>query len=199
MFNIIKNISNFLLKHPTKRYTFRDTKKISAIVVHQTDSEDQGMFSPYQTAAYHVNTNDWPAIGYHYYIIKDGTIFQTNEDNLITYHASGFNSNTLGVVITGEHKCSQSEPENNYDIIDKKQYNALIFTLAKLSNKYYIPVDRIIGHTETGSPKPCPNLNMVQLRNDVKKKKVLLWSRTAIISICLIALGVYLFQNIKKF
>ena len=199
MFKIISNISNYLLKHPTKRYQFRDTKTISNIIIHQTDSEDQGTFSPYITAQYHVNTNDWAGIGYHYYILDDGTIFQTNDDNLITYHASGYNTNSLGVAITGEHTCSYEEPENNYDIIGKKKYNALVYTLATLSNKYFISVDKIKGHSETGSPKSCPNLNMVQLRNDVKKKKMLLWARTAIIFICLIALGIYLLQNIKKF
>ena len=171
MFKIISNISNYLLKHPTKRYQFRDTKTISNIIIHQTDSEDQGTFSPYITAQYHVNTNDWAGIGYHYYILDDGTIFQTNDDNLITYHASGYNTNSLGVAITGEHTCSYEEPENNYDIIGKKKYNALVYTLATLSNKYFISVDKIKGHSETGSPKSCPNLNMVQLRNDVKKKK----------------------------
>ncbi len=51
-----------------------------------------------------------------------------------------------------------------------EKYNALVFLLAKLSNKYNLKTDDIIGHTETGSPKSCPNLNLTQLRLDVKKK-----------------------------
>ena len=199
MFNVIKNISNYLLKHPSKRYSFRDTNTIKGIVVHQTDSEDRGSFSPYNTAEYHVNTNDWAGIGYHYYILDDGTIYQTQEDSVISYHASGKNQDTLGVAITGEHTCSYNEPENNYDIISAKKYNALVYTLAKLTNKYSnIAVEKIVGHSETGSPKSCPNLNMTQLRDDVLKKKVLLWVQTATILISLIAFGIYLFQNIKK-
>jgi len=38
-------------------------------------------------------------------------------------------------------------------------------------SKYYIKTKDIIGHTETGSPKSCPNLIMPQLRDDVAKKK----------------------------
>ena len=105
MFNVIKDISIYLLKHPSKRYSFRDTSTINKIIIHQTDSEDMGSFSPYYTANYHINTNDWAGIGYHYYIIDDGTIYQTNDDNIISYHASGQNTESLSVAITGGHRC----------------------------------------------------------------------------------------------
>ena len=71
MFKTIQNLSPYLLQHPTKRYSFRDTSTIDKIVIHQTDAEDMGAFSPYATANYHVNNNDWAGIGYHYYIIDD--------------------------------------------------------------------------------------------------------------------------------
>ena len=169
MFKLIKDISTYLLKHPSKRYSFRLPSTINKIIIHQTDSEDMGSFSPYYTANYHVNNNDWAGIGYHYYIIDDGTIYQTNEDNIISYHASGQNTESLSVAITGGHRCELDD--DNYTIINKKKYNALIFLLAKLSNKYNIAVDKILGHTEVGSPKSCPNLNLSQLRSDVKKKR----------------------------
>ena len=168
MFKIINDISIYLLKHPTKRYSFRDTSSIDRIVVHQTDTEDQGQFSAYAIANYHVNTNDWAGIGYHYLITDDGKIYQTNRDDLTTYHASGWNSRSIGIAITGNHVIGSNS--ENYDIISKKKYNALVFLLAKLSNKYNLKTDDIVGHTETGSPKSCPNLNLTQLRLDVKKK-----------------------------
>ena len=168
MFNIITDLSNFLLKHPTNRYAFRDTSTIDSIIVHQTDTEDQGKFTAYNIANYHVNNNDWAGIGYHYLITDDGAIYQTNSDYLVSYHASGWNSRSIGVAITGDHVIgSQSD---NYDIIGKKKYNALVYLLAKLCNKYNLSVDNILGHNETGSPKSCPNLNLDQLRSDVKKK-----------------------------
>ena len=72
------------------------------------------------------------------------------------------------MAITGDHVLgSQSD---NYDIIGKKKYNALVYLLAKLCNKYNLSADNILGHNETGSPKSCPNLNLDQLRSDVKKK-----------------------------
>jgi len=168
MFKVIEDISVFLLKHPTKTYALRDTSTIDRIVVHQTDTSDNGKFSAYSVANYHVNTNDWAGIGYHYFIVDDGSIFQTNRDEVISYHASGYNSRSVSVAITGDHVCNDSS--DNYDLLTKEKYNALVYTLAKISNRYNLPSSSIIGHTETGSPKPCPNLNLDQLRSDVKKK-----------------------------
>lgn len=181
MFNTIEDLTLYLKKHPTKRYAFRDTSTVDRIVIHQTDSEDMGDFSPYYTANYHVDNNDWAGIGYHYYIIDDGTIYQTNPDNVISYHASGYNSRSISVVITGLHRCSATD--ENYEILNDKKYNALIYTLAKLSNRYMLPSSAIIGHTETGSPKSCPNLNMDQLRADVKKKGYKWWEENSL-SLC---------------
>ena len=181
MFNVIKDISICLLKHPSKRYSFRSTDTIDRIIVHQTDSEDRGSFSPYYTANYHVNTNDWAGIGYHYFIIDDGSVYQTNKDDVVSYHASGYNSRSLSVAITGDHNCSSSD--NNYDVIAKEKYNALVFVLAKISNQYNIPSESIIGHTETGSTKSCPNLNLDQLRSDVKKKEFFYGSQR-VLSLC---------------
>ena len=166
MFKVIEDLSQFLLKHPTKTYAFRDTSSIDRIVVHQTAGEDEGKFTAYNIANDHVNNNDWAGIGYHYLITNDGKIYQTNPDNKISYHASGYNTRSIGVAITGNHTIG----DDNYDIIDEKKYKALVYLLAKLSNKYNISTSEIIGHNETGSPKSCPNLNMDQLRADVKKK-----------------------------
>tara|TARA_R100000322_G_C5444544_1_gene191412 strand:+ start:895 stop:1425 length:531 start_codon:yes stop_codon:yes gene_type:complete len=163
MFKVIKDLSLFLLKHPTKRYNFRDTSTIDRIVVHQTATEDNGQFTAYNIASFHVNTNDWAGIGYHYLITDDGTIYQTNPDNVSSYHASGYNTRSLGVAITGDHDLG--------DEISTKKYNALVYLLAKLCNKYNLSSSAIVGHNETGSPKQCPSLDMDKLRSEVKKKE----------------------------
>ena len=180
MFKIIKDISQFLLKHPTKTYAFRDTSTIDKIVVHQTDTEDQGKFTAYNIANYHVNNNDWAGIGYHYLITDDGSIFKTNDEDKISYHASGYNSRSIGVAITGDHTIGS----DNYDIVDKKNYNALVYVLAKLCNKYNLNVSDIIGHNETGSTNICHNLKMDQLRVDVKKKGFIFGSQRVLSLAC---------------
>jgi len=126
-------------------------------------------FSPYYIAKYHVNTNDWAGIGYHYMITDSGSIFQTQNPENISYHAPGHNSSSLGVAITGEHRYESSMSNN--EIIPNKKYNALVFTLAKLSNEFNVDTSNIISHESVSTFKTDPNLNMDDLRQDVAKKK----------------------------
>lgn len=169
----VKDISNQLLTHPSKTYSFRNLDTINTIVIHQTDADDRGSFTPYEIAHYHVNTNDWAGIGYHYVIIDSGQIYKTQDINKITYHASGYNTQSLGIAVTGDHR--RTSNETNRDLIGKKEYNSLVYLVARLKEKYNVPYANIIGHFETGSPKSCPNLDMEALRGDVKKK-IIVWN-----------------------
>ena len=80
----VKDISNFLLTHPSNAYAFRDTKTINTIVIHQTDGADNGSFTPYAIAQDHVNNNGWAGIGYHYVITDSGQIYLIQNTNKIS-------------------------------------------------------------------------------------------------------------------
>lgn len=164
---VINDIVLYLPTHPTKVYSKRDVKDIDSIVVHQTDTDDKGTFHPYDTARYHVNQNGWAGIGYHYYIIDDGTIFKTNEPYTISAHAREWNNRSLGITITGKHRLDINK--ENEEIIPSKQYKALIWTLAKLQMKYP-KAKTILSHGELQSNRSDPNLHMEELKSDVKKK-----------------------------
>ena len=170
---IIENLVLYLPSHPTLVYPKRDVKDIKYLIIHQTDSEDKGKFHVYDTARYHVDNRGWAGIGYHYFIIKDGSIFQTQPDYIISNHASSYNATSLGIVITGDHRLPTSKDYtcgDNEGMLGKTQYKSLVWTLAKLQTKYNIPFENILAHGQTGSSKSCPNLNMEQLKEDVKKK-----------------------------
>lgn len=169
----VKDISLNLLSHPSNTYAFRNENTINKIVIHQTDGEDAGAFTPYNIANYHVNSNGWAGIGYHYVIIDSGQIYLTQPLNKISYHASGHNTNSIGIAITGAHR--RNNNEGNLGLVAKKEYHSLVYLVAKLKEKYNIPIENIIGHNETGSPKSCPNLDMNEFRGDVKKK-ILIWN-----------------------
>ena len=68
-------------------------KSTRCIVLHHADAEK---FSVYQCHACHLN-NGWAGIGYHYYITKDGTIWEGRPDNTVGAHASGGNSDSIGI------------------------------------------------------------------------------------------------------
>ena len=185
---IINDISLNLPHHATKIFEKRDLNKIDTIIIHQTDSDDLGDYSPYDIARYHVQNNGWAGIGYHYYIIDSGKIFQTQPLYNISYHTSGYNSNSVGVVISGKHRYDSDK--SNAEIIGKKKYKALIYALAKLQNQLPTSTE-IISHGSVSTHKTDPNLNMDELRVDVKKKRTILFIQKVFIGILLIGLLIY--------
>ena len=197
---IINDITLYLPSHPTKIYPKRDLSQIDTIVVHQTDSKDKGTFHPYDTARHHINSRGWAGIGYHYFIIKDGTIYQTQPDYVISNHASSYNDNSLGVVITGDHRLPTSKDYtcgDNEAMLGKTQYKSLVWTISHLQLKHNLSLDNIVAHGQTGIIKSCPNLNMEQLKTDVKKKKIFQLIQKGVLVILLIAFLIYLGKNWK--
>jgi len=171
---IIKDLTLYLPTHPTLVYGKRDINDIDTIVVHQTDSNDKGHFHPYDTARYHVNSKGWAGIGYHYFIIDDGSIFKTQEPYIVSAHAKEWNNRSLGVVITGKHRYDSSK--TNEEIIGKKKYKALVFTLAKIQTQFP-KAKNIVGHGELQANRSDPNLDMEKLKSDVKKKDNFIYTK----------------------
>ena len=68
-------------------------------VVHHSATEAH--VTPQQIARYHVETLGWHGIGYHFVIAADGTIYQTNRMQTVSYHAGWHNSYTLGACLVG--------------------------------------------------------------------------------------------------
>lgn len=77
------------------------------IVLHHADAEK---FSVYQCHACHL-TNGWAGIGYHYYITKDGTIWAGRPDNTVGAHASGGNSDSIGICFEGDYDVEGTMPD----------------------------------------------------------------------------------------
>lgn len=68
---------------------------------------------------YHVNTNGWAAIGYHFLIRYDGAIEKGRPLNKMGAHVSGHNEDSIGICLTGNF--------SNTDLLKRPaQYNALI-------------------------------------------------------------------------
>ena len=100
----INNVVDSLPKHPSKTYSTRNLSQIDKIIIHHTATSG-GSAQAY--ANHHVNTRDWPGIGYHYVIDPDGTVNQTNYHQTRSYHVSGQNTNSIGVALTGNFKYTE--------------------------------------------------------------------------------------------
>jgi len=154
----IKNIIDTLTKHKAKTYKTRSTDKIKYIIVHHSATV-QGSAESF--ANYHVKNNGWPGIGYHFVITKKGEIYQTNHIKTISYHATGYNTNGIGICMVG-----------NFDIENpsKEQYSALVGLINYLKDQYDIEVKNVLGHRETpNAHKSCPGIkfDMDKLRGEL--------------------------------
>ena len=102
----IFDVVNQLPKHATKTYATRSTSDITTLAIHHT----VGISTPQGIASYHVNSNDWPGIGYHYVIEQDGKISQTNYPKTISYQAGvvGEQNNefSMGIAMVGNFTSS---------------------------------------------------------------------------------------------
>lgn len=142
----IVDLRGKLKTHATKRYKPR-TSSISHIAIHHsmTTSGDA-----YAFARYHVGTNNWPGIGYHYVIDKDGTINWCQDHATKTYHVGFHNNYSLGVCIVGDYRT-----EKPSDMLWNKTLELIKHLMLKIN---LADVDMVLGHQEFEGYdwKPCP-------------------------------------------
>ena len=146
----MNDITSELPRHATKKYKDRSVSGIKQIIIHHSatlpNSED-GRRDAEAFARYHVESNDWPGIGYHYVIGKDGTVNKTNNNTIVSYHAGNANPASLGVCLVG-----------NFDLGEPPeiQWSAAVDLTLMLMGAYGIPENRVIGHWEVPANKSCP-------------------------------------------
>ena len=49
---------------------------------------------------WHIN-NGWAGIGYHFFVRKDGSVYRGRPENAVGAHASGSNSDSIGICFEG--------------------------------------------------------------------------------------------------
>ena len=157
-----------LPKHPTLPPYQNRTARIARVVVHHTDTPPN--FTVRQIADYHVNGErrdaqgnlvkaQWPGIGYHYVILPDGTINQTNRPETRSYHAGNANNDSIGVSLIGRfmrRNWNGTPIPVDQQLPAPPQLDALARLVAWLMKEHGITaVTKIVGHKEV-SDTSCP-------------------------------------------
>ncbi len=136
--------------------------KVTKIVVHHPVAN----WTVQRTHDYHLGIQ-YNGIGYNYYVQKDGRAFYGRSGPDKEYqgaHAIGRNNDTIGVCAEGNFEVEKMQP---------LQYNKLVDVLVFLCKKHKLTYKDVVGHKELpGQSTACPgkNLNLDQLREDVRKK-----------------------------
>src|SRR5690606_8417670 len=134
--------SDQLTENLTKTYKSRKTSNNLYITIHHTAGSEKATLE--SIAKFHVEKRGWPAIAYHIAINQDGDIHFLNDIEQLTYHDSGENTTSIGVVLVGNFE--EIEPSDKMMASVKLVVDALCQTLN---------ITHIRGHKDT-SPTLCP-------------------------------------------
>jgi len=117
---------------------------VTTVVIHHTVTADD--FLTENIAHFHIQTNDWPGIGYHYVVDHRGVIEMVNYPETMSYHVGTANSYTVGVALKGNFT---SNPPTD------KQLDAAAWLVDRLQGE--LPIDEVLGHREVpGAKTACP-------------------------------------------
>ena len=138
---IINNIGKYL--QTGRAWYNRDPATIKKITVHHDAIPHDGK-SAHQVMELIKTThsnNGWPGASYHYFIHRDGTVYQMNDHKWVTWH-DGQNWDSIGIVLTGWFH----EPHNNRPTAQQKQ--SLFRLLDKLKADLKLTNADILGHRD---------------------------------------------------
>lgn len=136
----IQNVVFQLRRSPTKQFPARPLSQLEHIIIHHTAVSPA--FGAERIAAYRVDKQGWPGIGYHYFITSEGKIQQTNELTTAATHAGQFDPVAVGVCFAGDF--SQTVPTG-------PQLENGAQLLAWLLLELGLPFDAIVGYKELAS------------------------------------------------
>jgi hypothetical protein len=130
-------------------------EKIKYLIVHHTaTSRDTTTFVTVKN--YHIKTQGWEDIGYHYFINGAGQLQAGRDEKWVGAHAKTYpdsmNYRSLGVALTGNFENEQPS---------QAQIDTLTSILDKLRIKYSIPRVNVLGHKEIPHSTACPGKNLL--------------------------------------
>ncbi|MFZ7104763.1 MAG: N-acetylmuramoyl-L-alanine amidase [Peptococcaceae bacterium] len=168
----INDVRSQLAQHPAKEYDKRPLDSIKYIAIHHSATKGGNAFS---FARYHVNTNDWPGIGYHYVILEDGTVQWANDLTTVSYHVGEYNLWSVGICLVGDF--TDGEPSLIQRQVLKELCQSL-FDSCNLTN------EDVKGHNELNPGHTlCPAVDMNQLRTDLLEEKIAIYVDGSLINV----------------
>lgn len=136
-------------------------RSISLILIHCS------AVRPYQTSTavqidnWH-RARGWNGIGYHYVILRDGTIQTGRPESQVGAHCTGHNAHSIGICYEGGLD-AQGKPS---DTRTRAQKRALVRLLRDLRKKY--PKALITGHNVFNPHKSCPCFDAAEEYKDLQ-------------------------------
>lgn len=117
--------------------------QVELIAIHHTAGNPNGSVN--DLAKIHLGQNKWNSVGYHFYIVPDGTVYQLRPLDECVPHAYGCNGNSIAICLAGNF--------NEYEPTDAQRTSAL--QLCRwLMKKYGLTADKVKAHGELTAYSP---------------------------------------------
>ena len=135
-------------------------RSVNLIVIHCSATRCNRRFTVDMLKACHNARFGNKGIGYHYYIERDGHLYQTRDESLVGMHARHYNAHSIGICYEG----GLNKRGLPADTRTPEQRATLIALLRSLKEDY--PQAEILGHRELeGVHKECPSFDCQEYRD----------------------------------
>ena len=131
-------------------------RKINKIILHCSDSE---IGNAEIINAWHLERG-FKSIGYHFVILKDGTIEKGRPVSEAGAHCKGHNFDSIGICLIGKNTFTH------------EAFESLACILVILLEKYRLGADDIYGHNFFDEGKTCPNFQVEMVRSGFRKTHI---------------------------
>lgn len=133
----------------------RPLSQVNYLAIHHTAGPDTQ--TPNQIANFHINSNGWGGIGYHFLIDKNGIVFYVGDISTARANVANLNDQVLGICLIGNFTQGRSPTNLQLDSANKL-CDFFINNYPALSN--VDSYDKVLGHKDLpGQSTACPGDN----------------------------------------
>lgn len=131
-------------KHSLKFGSMNNRAKTTLLVLHHAAATTCTVEDIHR---WHIN-NGWSGIGYHFFVRKDGTVYEGRPINAVGAHAYNYNSISIGI-------CFEGNFENEKMRSAQKKAGKELVTYVR---QKYPTITKVVGHRDL-MPTACPGKN----------------------------------------
>ena len=141
-------------------------KSTNLIILHCSATKEGVNYTAKDIKNWHVQSNGWSDIGYHYVIDLDGTIEKGRDESYVGAHCSGKNSTSIGVCYIGglDAKGKAKDTRTN------EQKESMYRLVNQMLDKYKLTIKDVYGHRAFCS-KDCPCFDTETFRQEYRQWK----------------------------
>ena len=130
----------------------RTPSQVKYLAIHHTAALDSQ--TPLDIARFHIQTNGWGGIGYHFLIGKDGTVYYVGDLSTARANVANLNDQVIGICLIGNFMAGKIPTADQLDSA-RKLCDFFINNFGDLVG--FISWDSIKGHKELpGQSTACP-------------------------------------------